>query len=632
MSDRTTAGLHYPQRYARLTQEPHQKPFLYLYDSLRQAMTSAGWDHIPPDTGLIFATTTGFVPFWEKDLVAFVNGQLDADAFSKSFRDHPLGRPLAPLIDGIDPDRDVPFNGPVRIITSACAAGTQALVIAREWISAGTVRRCIVAGTELLSTLTVRGFASLNLISRRPCAPFDQERDGINLSEAAGVILLERADLARNQLAVLSGGGTSLDSFDMTSPDPSGDGIARAAQQALASSGLDPTDIDWMHAHGTGSQVNDVAEAAAARRVFGEQAPPLTSTKGVHGHALAASGIIETTLCIEAMRQGVILGTAGHRQTDQKVTVPIQKDHQQKKIHHILKTTLGFGGVNAAVVLSAPDAAVPAVTAPASVANPVYIAAAAWAKRGESEHLMQDPSFRKATIPMMMAWQAVTKALAALPQQAGDDGRKHWGLVFGTSHGELEVTRDFLVTLVNKGLARPILFQNSLHHSTLGFISLKLGISGPGLTVSNHFFSGEDAIASARDMISSGACDVALTVAVDALVDKLGPALGQYYPQGTLVDEGAGCLLLANDNGLQALGLTKPLAALTDISCVYGNQALTSGHGNEIGSDYDSDAVEKAARYLTEVFPARKAPGAASTLTLRKPDGTRSRFTITGPE
>ena len=250
----------------------------------------------------------------------------------------------------------------------------------------------------------------------------------------------------------------------------------------------------------------------------------------------------------------------------------------------------------------------------------VFVVAVGAAKKDECIDMDRDPSFRKATLPMMMAWRALEKAISVVTNtSAPADDKKaamtDWGLVFGTSHGELDVTRDFLVTLATKGLARPILFQNSLHHSTLGFISLKLGISGPGITVSNHFFSGEDAISAAVDLIEGGHCDVAVTLAVDTIVTGLEAALGQYYPGGKIKGEGAGCLILANDSGLKRLGV-KPLAGIGSIDINHQSSLPTSqSEYLEVQSDYDADAVEKIALYLQEAKDKK-------TLSLRKPDGT----------
>ena len=250
----------------------------------------------------------------------------------------------------------------------------------------------------------------------------------------------------------------------------------------------------------------------------------------------------------------------------------------------------------------------------------VFVAAVGTAKKDECIDMDRDPSFRKATLPMMMAWRALEKALAVVTDSSTSEdekrlGRKDWGLVFGTSHGELEVTKDFLVTLATKGLARPILFQNSLHHSTLGFISLKLGISGPGITVSNHFFSGEDAVSAAVDLIEGGHCDIAVTIAVDTIVGGLEAALGQYYPGGTIKAEGAGCLILANSAGLKRLGV-KPLAALGEITINHRTSKSNAPREHiEVHSDYDADGVEKIALYLQEAK-------AQKTLSLMKPDGT----------
>lgn len=257
--------------------------------------------------------------------------------------------------------------------------------------------------------------------------------------------------------------------------------------------------------------------------------------------------------------------------------------------------------------------------------DPIYIAAASWAKRSESEHLFRAPSFRKATIPMAIAWQAVRKTLDQLPLYGDTIMKTEWGLSLGTSHGELEVTRDFLVTLENKGLARPILFQNSLHHSTLGFISLRLGSGGPGMTVSNHFFSGEDALSTAVELIRTGECDCALAIAVDALVEKLEPALSQHYPSGSSHDEGSGCVLLVNKKGLATLGKA-PVAILSDLTYYSASSDdIDQQSAVVLHSDYDSDAIEKLARVLSESSFADNTP---KTITLKKPDGTFSKIAL----
>jgi hypothetical protein len=255
----------------------------------------------------------------------------------------------------------------------------------------------------------------------------------------------------------------------------------------------------------------------------------------------------------------------------------------------------------------------------ASQKSDIFVAAVGTAKRTECVDMDRDPSFRKATLPMMMAWRALDKALKQIATAKEDADRilskKDWGLVFGTSHGELEVTKDFLVTLATKGLARPILFQNSLHHSTLGFISLKLGINGPGITVSNHFFSGEDAIAAALDLIDGGNCDIAVTIAVDTIVPGLEAALGQYYPGGQIQGEGAGCLILANARGLAILGV-EALAVFDSISLRYQpTESAIQDSLIEVYSDYDSDGIEKIAIYLQEAQHLQN-------LSLKKPDGS----------
>lgn len=319
----------------------------------REAMAGARWNGTKPDA-LIFATTTGRIPAWETQLVEHLRGNLAAEPFAEVFR----SQPLSSALDGLK--QELGFDGRTLLVSSACSAATQALALGAMWIRQGRAKRVLVVGAEVLCDLTLAGFGSLQLLAPEGARPFDRDRAGINLSEGAGAICLEStADRPSNapELATLSGYGLSTDGYHMTSPHPEGRGSFQAMRQALRTAGVRPDEISWVHAHGTGSKHNDASEGAALAHLFSEvpTAPYVSSTKRIHGHALGASGAIEAVLCVEAIRRGTILPTAGLGTPDPEIRVRHAIGPVDQPVNHILKNTLGFGGTNASLVFSAPS-------------------------------------------------------------------------------------------------------------------------------------------------------------------------------------------------------------------------------------------------------------------------------------
>lgn len=308
-----------------------------------EARAQAGWESMSADDGLVLATTTGQYLLWENSFVECAETRTPLEDFRGKF----LRQPLSDL--ALNVRSELGMTGPYSVVTSACTASTQALALATMWIREGRCRRVLVGGVEVLCTLTVEGFRSLQLLSATPSKPFDVKRSGITLAEGAGFLCLEKEGL--RSLAKVSGFGFSTDGFHMTSPRPDGSGSARAMSRALLSANLKPGDVNWVHAHGTGSPANDVSEAAAIESVFGRDVP-VSSTKGSHGHLLGASGAVETALLVRAMGEGKILGTLGFSEKDPAINVNVIKEDLKIPLKHVVKNTLGFGGANAALVLS----------------------------------------------------------------------------------------------------------------------------------------------------------------------------------------------------------------------------------------------------------------------------------------
>lgn len=309
-----------------------------------EAMNDAGWSGLRPDDGLIIATTTGQFLQWDQSFIQFVDGRLDRGEFRRDFVHQPLGELAVNL------QKFFEHTGPFSVVTSACTAATQAMALGALWLKEGRVKRVLVGGAEVLCQLTCEGFRSLQLLSNDPATPFDKSRRGINLSEGAAFICMERE--CDRSLAALSGVGFSTDGYHMTAPHPQGEGSYQAMNQALRHAGIGPEQVDWVHAHGTGSVHNDAAEGLAINRVFGNNQPWVSSTKWIHGHALGASGAIETALVVQAMTQDRVLHTRGLSQPDSSISVRHATEDVRQNLNVVLKNTLGFGGANSAIVLT----------------------------------------------------------------------------------------------------------------------------------------------------------------------------------------------------------------------------------------------------------------------------------------
>lgn len=316
--------------------------------SLNEALRGAGWSGLGPHDGFILATTTGQIRQWDHSYYELLRGRLPVSDFRRDFLNQPLGHVLDLL------RAELGHTGPSHVLSSACSAGTQAVALGAMWVQSGLVKRCLVGGVEVLCDLTLEGFRSLQLLSPEMSRPFDIARRGINLSEGAAFLCLESS--CAKPLAAVSGWGFSSDAHHMTGPQPEGDGSFRALHQALVTASLAPSDISWIHCHGTGSQQNDSTESAALNRLFEGRSPAASSTKAIHGHALGASGALESVLVAEALRRQISLGTAGLETVDPAIAIPIAREARSASLAHVLKNTLGFGGNNAALVLSRADA------------------------------------------------------------------------------------------------------------------------------------------------------------------------------------------------------------------------------------------------------------------------------------
>jgi len=311
---------------------------------ISQAMDSAGWQGLREDDGLIIGTTAGQLPVWEGPLMDFSTGKITKQQFVDFFKWEPLGVLTEEICSYFN------FSGRRQTISTACSASTHAIALGCSWLAQGKVNRCIVGGVDVLPQLIVEGFKSLQLLTSEPARPFDRDRKGINLSEGAAFLCLERDSNGENVFGI-SGYGMSCDAFHPTAPHPEGNGSYSAMASAVRMAGIKPSDVDWVHAHGTGSVHNDISESRGIVRLFSnDNIPPVSSTKGIHGHTLAASGAVESVICLEALKAQRLAPTNGLRNVDPEIKLPLVRESKPAFVRYVLKNSLGFGGANGALV------------------------------------------------------------------------------------------------------------------------------------------------------------------------------------------------------------------------------------------------------------------------------------------
>jgi 3-oxoacyl-[acyl-carrier-protein] synthase II len=254
-------------------------------------------------------------------------------------------------------------KGPNFDVSSACATAGHALGEAAEIIRRGDADVMIAGGSEApVTRIGLASFASMRALSRRndeprrASRPFDADRDGFVLAEAAGVLVLESLDHARRRdapiYAELTGYGATADAFHITAPSDGGEGAARAMRLALRKARLAPTDIDYINAHGTSTPHNDRTESQAIRTVFGDQAPPTSSTKSMTGHLIGASGAVEAIICIKTILEGCLPPTINYERPDPDCDLDyVPNCARRKRVNAALSNSLGFGGHNTTLIV-----------------------------------------------------------------------------------------------------------------------------------------------------------------------------------------------------------------------------------------------------------------------------------------
>lgn len=319
--------------------------------ALREAIAQAGLSAQElRRSGLLSSTTTGGIREFEKDfeniLDAGRHGDFEQFADTAIAGDH--SERLAEMMG---------IHSYVATLSTACSSSANAIMQGAALIQSGQLDTVICGGSEALSKFTLNGFHALMILDHEHCRPFDASRRGLNLGEGASYLVLESAErverLGKSPLAVLSGAGNANDAHHLTASSPEGAGALKAMRLALSQAKLDPSDVDYVNAHGTATENNDLSEGTGLVRLFGQHLPPFSSTKPFTGHALAAAGSIEAVYSVMALHERTIWPSLNFSTPMPELEIrPSVKPEAVPRLRHVLSNSFGFGGNTSSLLLS----------------------------------------------------------------------------------------------------------------------------------------------------------------------------------------------------------------------------------------------------------------------------------------
>jgi 3-oxoacyl-[acyl-carrier-protein] synthase II len=319
-------------------------------------------ENVNPDrVGVIFGSGIGGITTFQDDVMEFARGD-GTPRFSPFF----IPKMILDIAAGQISMR-YGFRGPNFAVVSACASSTNAIIDAFDNIRLNKAEIILTGGSEaVISESGVGGFNAMKALSERnddpksASRPFDKDRDGFVMGEAAGVLVLEELEHAKARGAKIyceiAGGGASADAYHVTAPHPEGLGAKNVMHAALDESGMKPEDIDYINVHGTSTPLGDIAETKAILQVFGDKAYDLniSSTKSMTGHCLGAAGVMEALACILAVTKDIVPPTINHftddPELDPKLNFTFNKA-QKREVNAAMSNTFGFGGHNASIIV-----------------------------------------------------------------------------------------------------------------------------------------------------------------------------------------------------------------------------------------------------------------------------------------
>lgn len=297
-------------------------------------------------SGLISATSVGGMDMTEKYYYEY----FENEACRKYITSHDIGDNSQKIANCIG------LKGLVTTISTACSSAANAIILGARLIQSGELDRVVVGGTDALAKFTINGFKTLMILSDDDNAPFDNNRKGLNLGEAAAFLVLESDKIVKKEnkkvLAYVTGFGNANDAFHQTASSENGDGAFLAMNKAFKMAKIQPNEIDYINAHGTATPNNDLSEGRAIIRIFGENVPDFSSTKPFTGHTLAAAAGIEAVYSVLALQNNVVFPNLNFKTNMEEFNLTPQLSLKQKEINHVLSNSFGFGGNCSTLIFS----------------------------------------------------------------------------------------------------------------------------------------------------------------------------------------------------------------------------------------------------------------------------------------
>lgn len=314
----------------------------------KQAVQNAGISDINEyKTGLINSTSVGGMDTTEKHYYEYFENP-DTVKFIAAHDGGDTSQKISEIIG---------LEGFVTTISTACSSAANAIMLGARMIKTGKLDRVIVGGTDGLAKFTINGFKTLMILTDSYNTPFDNDRKGLNLGEAAAFLVLESDEIVAKEgkkvLARVTGYANANDAYHQTASSENGEGAFLAMQKAFKVADLDPTQIDYINMHGTATPNNDLSEGRAVARIYeGKDVPDFSSTKAFTGHTLAAAAAIEAVYSVLAIQNGVVYPNLNFKTKMAEFDLVPQTEIKYKNIDHVLSNSFGFGGNCSTVIFS----------------------------------------------------------------------------------------------------------------------------------------------------------------------------------------------------------------------------------------------------------------------------------------
>lgn len=510
--------------------------------------------------------------------------------------DTALKMPISAIANNVA--KEFGAQGVVDNVANACAAGTMSVAVAADLIREGKADVMIAGGSDPMSSLAFSGFHALHALDDEPCRPFNKSK-GIALGEGAGILIVEsyahaKARGAKIYCEVL-GSGVSSDAHHITAPAPDGEGMQAAMERSLEHSGLRPSDIDYINAHGTGTPLNDSSEMGAMLRVYGGKGNvSVSTTKSMIGHCLGAAGSVEAVMCVKAMQTGIVPPTAGYAEGDVEAMREKSGDldlvpnkGEARKVDYVQSNNYAFGGNNASVIY-AREGAPRKLTGATNervyvtgigVVSPAGNTAAAYAENvntGAAPNKCEECGdfkaeigkaefdsvgiklnfYRKLDRLSQMTCVAGKYALADAGITVDESDSRKIGIIEGTSDGPQTEIGKFQKGIITAGTqaGSAFMFPNTVYNAASGYLSIAAGVKGYNVTYANGGASGIAAVGYAKRVLRTTQNDVILAVGADEdsdivhlLYDKIGAVAA-----GMTLGEGAVVLALERESSANA--------------------------------------------------------------------------------